>query len=208
MSYEDGALIEPLACVVKSLRRAGSIEGSSVLIIGLGVMGLMHVLLAKHCGARRVLAADLLPVRCENGRRLGADDVIDCSSADLLQRVQDLTEGEGAEVVIAGPATVTAIEIGLACAARGGTVVQFMGTEPGTTVQLSTFDFYFREIRLIPSYSCGPVETRVARDLIEAGVVTARHLVTHRFALEEAANAYRVAAQDLTSIKTLVMFPE
>ena len=207
MPYEDGALIEPLACVVKSLRRAGQIEGSSVLIIGLGVMGLMHVLLAKHWGARRILAADLLPVRCENGRRLGADDVIDCSSTDLVQRVKDLTEGEGAEVVIAGPATVTAIEIGLACAARGGTVVQFMGTEPGTTVQLPTFDFYFREIRLIPSYSCGPVETRAARDLIAAGVVTATHLVTHRFPLAEAASAYRVAAQDVTAIKTLVTFP-
>jgi L-iditol 2-dehydrogenase len=208
MPYDDGALIEPLACVVKSLRRAGQIEGSSVLVIGLGVMGLMHVLLAKHWGTRRILAADLLPVRCENARRLGADDVIDCSSIDLVQRVQELTEGEGAEVVIAGPATVTAIESGLACAARGGTVVQFMGTEPGTTLQLSTFDFYFREIRLIPSYSCGPVETRAARDLIAAGVVTAAHLVTHRFPLAEAGEAYRVAAQDLTSIKTLVTFPD
>lgn len=207
MPDEDGALIEPLACVVKSLRRAGQIEGSSVLVIGLGVMGLMHVLLAKHLGARRVIGADLLPVRCENGRRLGADDVIDCSSADLLERLQDLTSGEGAEVVIAGPATVAAIELGIACASRGGTVVQFMGTEPGSAVRLPTFDFYFREIRLVPSYSCGPVETRAARDYIAAGAVTAQHLVTHRFPLLEAAEAYRVAARDLASIKTLVTFP-
>jgi L-iditol 2-dehydrogenase len=207
VTYEDGALIEPLACVVKSLRRAGQVEGSSVLIIGLGVMGLMHVLLAKHLGARQVLAADLLPIRCQNGRRLGADEVIDCSSGDLVQQVKDLTSGEGAEVVIAGPATVTAIELGLACVSRGGTVVQFMGTEPGATLQLPTFDYYFREIRLIPSYSCGPVETRAARDLIQARVVTAERLVTHRFPLIEAGEAYRTAARDLASIKTLVTFP-
>jgi len=170
-------------------------------------MGLMHILLAKHLRARRVIAADLLPVRCENGRHLGADEVIDCSATDLLQQVKELTSGEGAEVVIAGPATVSAIELGIACASRGGTVIQFMGTEPGSTLPLATFDYYFREIRLIPSYSCGPVETRAARDLIAARVVTAKHLVTHRFPLVEANEAYRVAARDLASIKTLVTFP-
>lgn len=204
---EDGALIEPLACVVKSLRRAGDVDGASVLIIGLGVMGLMHVLLAKHLGARQVIAADLLPVRCENGARLGADQVIDCAAADLVEQAQALTGGEGAEIVIAGPATVTAIEQGLACAARGGTVVQFMGTEPGSTVRVPTFDVYFREIRLVPSYSCGPVDTRAARDLVADKVVTAAQLVTHRFPLADAAEAYRVAARDLASIKTLVTFP-
>jgi L-iditol 2-dehydrogenase len=206
MPDEDGALIEPLACVVKSLRRAGPIDGTSVLIIGLGVMGLMHVLLAKHLGAARVLGADLLPVRCEHARRLGADAVIDCSAGDLLQQVHELTDGDGVEVIVVGPATVAAIEQGIRCAARGGTVIQFMGTEPGSIVRLPTFEFYFRELRLIPSYSCGPVETRAARDLIDARVVTGTHLVTHRFPLAEAAEAYRVAAQEHAAIKTLVTF--
>ena len=109
-------------------------------------------------------------------------------------------------MVIVGPATVPAIEQGLACAARGATVVQFMGTEPGATLPLPTFDFYFKELRLVPSYSCGPVETRRALDLICAGVVGARQVVTHRFPLEEAAEAYRVAAVDKSAIKTLVTF--
>ena len=110
--------------------------------------------------------------------------------------MREHTDGEGAEVVIVGPATVAALEQGLACAARGGTVVQFMGTEPGATLPLSTFDFYFRELRLVPSYSCGPVETRRALELIGAGVVRAEHVVTHRFPLAEAAEAYRIAACD------------
>jgi L-iditol 2-dehydrogenase len=204
---DDGALIEPLACVVKSLRRAGTVHGASVLVIGLGVMGLMHVLLARHWGAARVLAADLLPGRCAKAAGLGADAVIDCSAADLREQVMALTGGEGAEAVIVGPATTDALEQGLACAARGGTVIQFMGTEPGSITRLPTFDFYFRELRLIPSYSCGPVETRAALELIEAQVVTAGHVVSHRFPLAEAAEAYRVAAQDRSAIKTLVTFP-
>src|SRR5262245_3350156 len=208
VSDADGALVEPLACVVKSLDRAGDVAGASVLIIGLGVMGLLHVLLARYRGARQILAADLVASRCARAAQLGADAVIDASATDLVTEVHARTDGEGAEVVIVGPATVAAIEQGLACAARGGTVVQFMGTEPGATLPLSTFDFYFRELRLVPSYSCGPVETRRALELISAGVVGAGHVVTHRFRLEHAAEAYRVAALDKESIKTLVTFSD
>ena len=206
ISDADGALTEPLACVVKSLDRAGAVAGASVLIIGLGIMGQLHLLLARHLGARQILAADLVAPRIEKARALGADQALDVAGGDLVAQVLAHTDGAGAEIVIVGPATVAALEQGLACAARGGTVVQFMGTEPGETLGLSTFDFYFRELRLVPSYSCGPVETRRALELISAGVVRADQVVTHRFALADVAEAYRVAALDKRAIKTLVTF--
>jgi L-iditol 2-dehydrogenase len=208
VSDEDGALVEPTACVVKSLTRAGQVAGASVLIIGLGVMGQLHILLARHLGARQVLGADLVATRCAHAHALGADVVIDASAGDLVARVLDATAGDGAEIVIVGPATIDALEIGLRCVARGGTVVQFMGTPPEAQLQLSTNDLYFREIRLVPSYSCGPTETRAALRYIASGIVSARHVVTHRFPLAAAREAYRVAAQDKTSIKTLVTFGE
>jgi L-iditol 2-dehydrogenase len=169
-------------------------------------MGQLHVLLARHLGAGRVLGADLVPSRCAMAVQLGADAVFDAGAAPLAEQVREATGGEGAEIVIVGPATVEALEAGLACAARGATVVQFMGTAPGETLTLPTFDFYFRELRLVPSYSCGPVETRRALDLISAGVIAARHVVTHRFPLAAAAEAYRVAALDKAAIKAMVMF--
>jgi L-iditol 2-dehydrogenase len=202
----DGALVEPLACVVKSLARAGEVRDRSILIIGLGVMGQLHVVLARHYGARRVLAADLVASRCEHARGLGADVVIDAGREDLVAAVERATDGQGVEIVVVGPATVPAIEQGLACASRGGTVVQFMGTPPEERLSLSTFDYYFRELRLIPSYSCGPTDTVCALDLIASGVVRAEQVVTHRFPLAEAAAAYAVAANDRSAIKTLVTF--
>jgi L-iditol 2-dehydrogenase len=202
---EDGALVEPTACVVKSLQRAGRIADASVLVIGLGVMGQLHVLLARHFGARQVLGADLVTVRCDHARALGADGVFEASAAPLAEQVAAATDGEGAEIVIVGPATIEALETGLACVARGGTVIQFMGTPADTRLSLSTHDLYFREIRLIPSYSCGPLETRMALELIATGAVSARHVVTHRFSLERANDAYRVAAEDKRALKTLVM---
>lgn len=206
VSDEDGALVEPTACVVKSLNRAGQVAGASLLIIGLGVMGQLHVVLAKHLGARLVIGADLIVARCEWARGLGADHVIEAAAGDLAQQVADLTGGEGAEIVIVGPATIEALETGLRCVARGGTVVQFMGTPPEARLPLSMNDFYFREIRLVPSYSCGPLETRAALGHIADGVVSASQVVTHRFPLSAASEAYRVAAQEKTALKTLVTF--
>ncbi|HVN83741.1 MAG TPA: alcohol dehydrogenase catalytic domain-containing protein [Candidatus Binatia bacterium] len=202
---DAGALVEPLACVVKSLHRAGDVTDASVLIIGLGVMGLLHVLLARHFAARQILAADLIPARCVRARALGADVVIDAGNGDVREQVLSATGGDGAEIVIAGPATVDAIELALTCAARGGTVVQFMGTEPNARLSLSTHDYYFRELRLVPSYSCGPRDTRAALELLSGGVVRAAHVVTHRFPLAQAGEAYRVAAEDKSAIKTLVI---
>jgi L-iditol 2-dehydrogenase len=199
VSDADGALTEPLACVVKSLDRAGSVAGASLLIIGLGVMGQLHVVLGRHLGARQIIAADLVAARCEKAAGLGADVVLDVSQGDLVEQVKTQTNGEGAEVVIVGPATVAALQQGLACAARGGTVVQFMGTEPGERLSLDTFDFYFRELRLVPSYSCGPVETRRALELIAAGVVCAEQVVTHRFPLDAAGPARPIASPRWTS---------
>jgi L-iditol 2-dehydrogenase len=206
VSDADGALTEPTACVVKSLHRAGEVRNASILIIGLGVMGQLHVVLARHLGARQILAADLVAERCRHAVSLGADAAIDASQANVVEQVEALTDGAGAEIVIAGPATTEAIELGLRCAAKGGTVVQFMGTPPDTHLKLATNEYYFRELRLIPSYSCGPPDTRAALGFIAAGVVSASQVVTHRFPLEHAGEAYRVAAQDKAAIKTLVTF--
>lgn len=204
LPFDDAALIEPVACVVKSLRRAGDVCGKTVFVIGLGVMGQLHVILARHAGARTILAADLVDERCNRAKQLGADVVFDASRVNLEKSIAEATEGEGASLVIAGPASVQVLELGLKTVSRGGTVIQFMGTEPGDRLQLDTFDYYFREIRLLPSYSCGPSDTREALRLISAGVVGAGQVVTHRFPLEGAADAYRVAATDTAALKTLV----
>ncbi len=207
VSDADGILIEPLACVVKSLCRAGQVAEASVLVIGLGVMGQMHVILAKHLGARQVMASDFVTARRTHARGLGADVVLDATAAPLAEQVAQVTKGEGAEIVIVGPATTEAIATGIACAARGGSVIQFMGTPPQAQLTLSTHDLYFREVRLIPSYSCGPMETRTALALISDGVLGARQVVTHEFPLAEAATAYQVAAENKSAIKTIVTFP-
>jgi L-iditol 2-dehydrogenase len=201
----DGVLVEPAACVVKSLRRSGLRPGESILIIGLGIMGMMHVKMARNLGAGTIIGADLFERRANRARELGADHAIVVEGDNLVERVREATGGAMADVVIVGPGSGKTIATGIACAGKGATVVQFTATPPDEEMIVRPHDLYFNETRLIPSYSCGPQETREALSLVERGVINAAELVTHRFPLAAISEAY-AAAQKPESLKVIVTF--
>jgi L-iditol 2-dehydrogenase len=208
MPYDDGVLVEPTACVVKSLRRSGLQTGDIVLIIGLGVMGLLHVLLAREYGAGTVIGADKVASRCERALRLGADYVVNVSREDLIEWVHMITEGIMADVVIVGPGSLEAMRLGVACAGKGSTVVLFTPTPPGDRLGVEPNNLYLNEISLVPSYSCGPNDTREALSLVQKGVVSAEKLVTDRFSIEDTLLAYQAMAQAQDTIKAIITFPD
>lgn len=194
--FVDAALTEPLACVVKSLRRGGVQSGDALYVIGLGVMGLMHLLAGQALGAR-VYGSDLIESRCAAARGLGAIAFHPDDAAATL--------GEGASVVICGPGTPAAMQHAIALTAPGGTIVAFTPFEPGKQLSIDPQRFYFGDLRVVASYSCGPDDTRAALRLIGEGVVTAGKLGATTFALEETARAYRALARS-EIIKPIVVF--
>ncbi len=201
----DGVLVEPAACVVKSIRRSGLKRGESVLIIGLGIMGMMHVKLARHMGAGLIIGADLFERRAARARELGADHGIVVAGDNLVEQVREITGGAMADVVIVGPGTARAIATGVAAAGKGATVVQFTATPPEEELTIRPHDLYFNETRLVPSYSCGPDDTRKSLELVQAGVISAAELVTHRFPLMKITEAF-ATAQKPESLKVVVTF--
>jgi L-iditol 2-dehydrogenase len=190
--FVDGSLVEPLACVVKSLRRSGLREGDTIYVIGLGVMGLMHALVAASRGAR-VAGSDFLQERRERAAALG------------VQAVHPDAGFSGAQVVICGPGSPQALRDAFAAVAPGGTVVMFTPLEPGVAFTFDPNDLYFRDVKLVTSYSCGPNDTREALDLIARGVVTAELLGAKQYPLDEAAQAY-AALRDARIIKPIIIF--
>jgi L-iditol 2-dehydrogenase len=206
LSFADGSLVEPVACVVKSLRKSGLQGGESVFIIGLGIMGQLHVALARQSNAGQIIGTDFVTYRREKARQLGADMTIDPAKGNVVDQLCEYTKGEMAEVVIVGPGSVEAMELGLRCVAKGGTVVFFTTSTPDARLAVSPHDLYFNEIRLIPSYSCGPNDTREALQLIRDGVVTAEKFITHRYPFSALHEAYRTASEARDSIKTIIEF--
>ena len=212
VSFEDGMLVEPLGCVLKAVRRAGLGSSAplpeSALVIGLGVMGILHLIVLKALGIRKAIGADRVPFRLKRALELGADHVIDVSREDLFQTVSRLTEGRMADLVAALPNSVHAMTAAVKAAGTGAKVIFFTPAGPGEVLAIDPNEIYFKEISLIPSYSTGPEETRAALGMIEEGCVRARMVVTHRFPIEETARAYRLAAMAEDSLKVAITFSE
>ncbi len=204
VSFDDGALIEPVACSVKAIERARVRPGDIVLVIGLGLMGVLNGIVARHYGAKTVIGADRIDFRLNKARELGLDHVVDVREHDLVHAVRELTGDVMADAVIVGPGSIPAMQTGLTCVGKGGTVLLFMSSPEEDVLAFRPFDLYFKDVSIVCSYSCGPRDTRMALDLIEAGVVTSEQVVTHRFPLSETQRGMEITAAAKDSLKVLI----
>lgn len=205
VTMEDATLVESVACGVKGFKRARIRPGDMVLVLGLGAMGQLNIVLARHYGAKVVIAADFQGFRCDYARKLGADLVINMTKRDLAEEVRKATDGLMADIVVVDASSVQAVESGIRCCGRGGTVLLSTPIPREEKLTIPLHDLYFSEISLVSAYLCGPFDTREALELIEQRVVTARRIVTHRFPLEKTGEAFRKTAEAGDSIKSLVI---
>ena len=204
VSDEEASFTEPLATVVKAFRRGRFEAGQSLLAVGLGQMGQLAVRLARALGASDVAGADRIPFRIERARESGAE-TFDVDSETLGAGARRLSRGRGFDFAFVGPGSSGVIAAAAEAVAPGGTLLLFTMPPPEETLGISGHDLYFREVSLVPSYSCGPDDTRRALDLLSSGQVRVEDLVTHRFPIERAPEAF-AAAKDPRSLKVMITF--
>ena len=206
LSDEEASFTEPLATVVKAMRRASFGQGQSILVVGLGTAGQLAVRLARARGAARITAADAVLSRARLARESGADPVFETNggSGEIPRRLT----GALYDVVFVCPGKVEAMREATSLVAPGGTLLLFTMSGPEETWSVSPFDLYFREIRVVPSYSCGPDDTKEALDLIASRRVNVADLVTHRFPVEKAPEAFARARDPNGSVKVVLTFGE
>ncbi|HUU29740.1 MAG TPA: alcohol dehydrogenase catalytic domain-containing protein [archaeon] len=203
LSFEDGAFVEPLACVVRGQRVASFQPGQSVLILGSGISGLLHLLLARALGAGRIIATDISDYRLAKAKELGADEVLHASE-DLPWRVKELNDNHLADLVIVCAAALSAFKQGLDSVDRGGTVLCFATTDPGVKIPLKANEFWRNSITVLPSYANSPYDAAVAIELIRSGRVKVRPLITHRLGLADTGLGFKLVAEAKESIKVII----
>lgn len=204
LGFDDGALIEPVACAVKAVARGEVRPGDRVAVIGLGSNGVLLGLVARKEGATLLLGSDPDPARRRLAERFGFDRLVDPVQESLGALSRSLTGGLGADVVFVIPTSESAFQEALFAAAPAGRVVLYSPVEPGREWRFCPHEAYERDLSVRFSYSCGPSETRRALELITAGVVNAGRLVTHRVPLSAAAEGFRLAARGGEVLKVLV----
>ena len=203
VSYEEGVFIEPLACVVRGQRVARLQPGQTVLVLGSGISGLLHIALACALGAGRIVATDINEYRLNAAQRLGADVVIHAQE-DVPARLRQANEGRLADLVIACTGAFPAFLQALQSVDRGGTVLFFAPTEPGVELSVPVNDFWRNGITLMPSYGNSPLDAIVAIELIRARRVPVHEMITHRLSLAETGLGFQLVAEARESIKVVI----
>ena len=204
VSYEEATFVEPLACVLRAQRIAGLRPGQSVLVVGSGMTGLLHINLARALGAGRIIATDITRYRLDAARRFGADDAIDASE-DVPARVRELNGGRLADKVFVCAGAVSAINQGLQSVDRGGTVLLFAPTDPGITIPVSVTDLFFSGgVTVTSSYAGSPADHMTAVGLLRAGSVNVGEMISHRLGLEETGSGFKLVAEAKESMKVII----
>ena len=204
VSFDEGTFVEPLACVLRGQRLAGLKEGCSLLVVGSGVAGLLHVQAARASGAGYIMATDVSDYRLDAARELGADETVHAGEYTPA-RLREAIGGRLVDMVVLCTGAPSAVNQALASVERGGTVLLFAAAEPGAGIPLAANDLFWRnEITLTSSYGACPEEYAGALERIDRGGVRVRDMITHRLGLAEAGSGFRLVARAEECLKVII----
>ncbi|MCL4459759.1 MAG: zinc-dependent dehydrogenase [Chloroflexi bacterium] len=204
VSFEEATFIEPLACILRGQRVARLQPASSVLVLGSGIAGLLHIHLARALGAGRVVATDIIDYRLEMAQQFGADAVIQAED-DVPARLRQINDGWLADLVIVCTGATAAMAQALQSVERGGTILFFAPTDKGVTIPLSVNDLFWRnDITLTTSYAGSPADHVAALELIRSRRVQVREMITHRLSLAETGLGFKLVAEAQNSMKVII----
>jgi L-iditol 2-dehydrogenase len=194
MSYEEGSFVEPLGCVVRSMRKASPIAGRSVLVMGSGLAGLLHIKMARALGASSIVAVDTNEHRLRAAEQAGANQACDAGeSLPTCDRVFICTGSPAA--------AVKALE----CVSRGGHILFFAAAGPDKELSIPLTQFWFSQPTIQFSYGAAPRDMAEATEWISSGKVRVDDLVTHRFGIEETPQAFELASNPReNSLKVII----
>lgn len=203
VSYDEASFVEPLGCVVRGLMLAGFRVSDSVLVMGSGITGLLHIQLARALGAGRIIATDISDYRLGAASRFGADHTIDVGD-DVSSFLREVNEGRLADMVIVCTGARQAIEDSFKLVEPGGTILFFAPSSPEAEIRIPYNEFWWSGIKTVSSYAASPGDLSAALELIRAKRVDVAGMVTHRLALKETLEGFRMVEDAGDSIKVII----
>jgi len=203
MSYEEGTFIEPLACVLHGQMLTRMKPGQSILILGSGISGLLHLQLARALGAGRIFMTDIEDFRLKMAQQFCADEVMHAQN-DVPARVKELNENRLADLVIICTGAISAVEQALKSVDKGGTILFFAVPEPGKKVEIPITEFWRNEIALMTSYACSLSDIARVIELIRNRAVNVTDMITHRLSLAETGLGFKLISDAKESMKVII----
>ena len=204
MSFDEAAMIEPLACCVRSWEKISYQKGDSVAIFGVGPTGMMHVMLADAFGFDIIFCLDVNDYRLNFSKKFNVNTAINSKDKERKRKIFDRTSQRGVDVAIVATGSLSALQDAIDLVRKGGTVMMFGVPSKGARFDLDMSVVYSKEITLLTSYAASDLDTKKALDLIKSGKINVKQLITHRYPLSDTQKAFDHARSGSDAMKIII----
>ena len=204
LSFEEAAMIEPLACCVRAWTKFSYREGDSTAIFGVGPTGMMHVMLAHAKKFSKIFCFDINNFRLDFAKKFNITDSINSMDENRKQKILDNTDGRGVDVAIVATSSLKALEDAIDMVRKGGTVMMFGVPSKGAKLDLDMSIIYSKEITLVTSYAASDSDTKEALELIESSQIDVKQLITHTYSISDTQKAFDHARSGENAMKIII----
>jgi L-iditol 2-dehydrogenase len=204
MSFEEAAMIEPLACCVRSWSKINYQDGDSAAIFGVGPTGMMHVLLAQLKKFSNIFCFDVNDYRLEFAKKFNVSETINSKDEKRIERILNKTNGRGVDIAIVATSSLKAFEDAIEMVRSGGTVLMFGVPSKGSKINLDLNKIYSKEITLVTSYAASDKDTKESLLLIESSEIDVKKLITHTYPILDSQKAFEHAKSGENAMKIII----
>jgi len=203
MSFEEAAMIEPLACCIRAWNKFKHHKNDSVAILGVGPTGIMHVLLAKLYGFGKVFCLDLNDFRLNFAKKFETV-TIHSGNTNALEQIKSETANQGVDVVIVSTSSLNALKDAVNFVRKGGIIVMFGVPSKGANVDLDMSEIYSKGVTIVNSYAASDFDTKEALEKISSKQINVSQLITHKYNLQECQQAFVHARTGDNAMKIII----
>ena len=204
ISYQEAAMIEPLACCVRSWTKYAYSDGDSVAIFGVGPTGMMHVMLAHAKKFSKIFCFDINNFRLDFAKKFNITESIHSADEKRKQKILDQTDGMGVDVAIVATSSLRALEDAIDMVRKGGAVMMFGVPSKGAMLDMDMSKIYAKEITLVTSYAASDKDTKEALDLLTSSKIDVKQLITHTYSIGDTQKAFDHARSGDNAMKIII----
>ena len=204
LSFEEAAMIEPLACCVRAWNKYSYQEGDSVAIFGVGPTGMMHVMLANAKKFSKIFCFDVNDFRLNFAKKFNITESINSTNESRKQKILDGTDNLGVDVAIVATSSLKALDDAIDMVRKGGAVMMFGVPSKGAKLELDMSKIYSKEITLVTSYAASDKDTKEALELIESSKIDVKQLITHTYPISDSQKAFDHARNGDNAMKIII----
>ena len=203
MTFAEAAMIEPLACCVRAWSKFNYKKNDSMIVLGVGPTGMMHVLLAKSAEFSKIFCVDPNDFRLNFAKKFGVL-TIRSDDSTLSEVILNSTEERGVDVAIVATGNLEALSQAVHLVRKGGTIVMFGVPNKGDKIEIDMSIVYSKEISIVTTYAASDKDTRNALELISSGKINVKSLVTHKYSLSDSQKAFEHAKSGDQAMKIVI----